>query len=66
MPAVDRTVRTGEARFLKVTEGSAIRRIGHLRWLRNVAVALGNARGMKQIFRRSKAVEVSTHFLMST
>ncbi|MBA3215921.1 tRNA epoxyqueuosine(34) reductase QueG [Salmonella enterica] len=32
-----------EAQFLKVTEGSAIRRIGHLRWLRNVAVALGNA-----------------------
>jgi epoxyqueuosine reductase len=32
-----------EAWFLKVTEGSAIRRIGHLRWLRNVAVALGNA-----------------------
>ena len=24
-------------------EGSAIRRIGHLRWLRNIAVALGNA-----------------------
>ncbi|MGK3111943.1 tRNA epoxyqueuosine(34) reductase QueG [Candidatus Pantoea formicae] len=32
-----------EAKFLRVTEGSAIRRIGHLRWLRNVAVALGNA-----------------------
>lgn len=32
-----------EAQFLKVTEGSAIRRIGHLRWQRNVAVALGNA-----------------------
>ncbi|ELY5814312.1 tRNA epoxyqueuosine(34) reductase QueG [Cronobacter turicensis] len=32
-----------EAHFLKVTEGSAIRRIGHLRWLRNIAVALGNA-----------------------
>lgn len=32
-----------ETQFLKVTEGSAIRRIGHLRWLRNVAVALGNA-----------------------
>lgn len=29
--------------FLQVTEGSAIRRIGHLRWLRNIAVALGNA-----------------------
>ncbi|WP_226573172.1 tRNA epoxyqueuosine(34) reductase QueG [Mangrovibacter yixingensis] len=32
-----------ETRFLKVTEGSAIRRIGHLRWLRNIAIALGNA-----------------------
>jgi epoxyqueuosine reductase len=29
--------------FLRHTEGSAIRRIGHERWLRNVAVALGNA-----------------------
>jgi epoxyqueuosine reductase len=28
--------------FEKRTEGSAIRRIGHERWLRNVAVALGN------------------------
>lgn len=32
-----------EAEFLRRTEGSAIRRIGHVRWLRNVAVALGNA-----------------------
>lgn len=32
-----------EQTFLRVTEGSAIRRIGHLRWLRNIAVALGNA-----------------------
>ena len=32
-----------EAEFLRRTEGSAIRRIGHERWLRNVAVALGNA-----------------------
>lgn len=29
--------------FLRHTEGSAIRRIGYLCWLRNVAVALGNA-----------------------
>ncbi len=29
--------------FLSRTEGSAIRRIGHERWLRNIAVALGNA-----------------------
>ena len=32
-----------EAEFLRFTEGSAIRRIGHERWLRNIAVALGNA-----------------------
>lgn len=32
-----------EAKFLRITEGSAIRRIGHLRWLCNIAVALGNA-----------------------
>jgi epoxyqueuosine reductase len=32
-----------EDEFLKRTEGSAIRRIGHTRWLRNIAVALGNA-----------------------
>ncbi len=32
-----------EADFLRFTEGSPIRRIGHERWLRNVAVALGNA-----------------------
>ncbi|HEX6833188.1 MAG TPA: tRNA epoxyqueuosine(34) reductase QueG, partial [Rudaea sp.] len=28
--------------FLARTEGSAIRRIGHEAWLRNIAVALGN------------------------
>ncbi|MBX9706251.1 MAG: tRNA epoxyqueuosine(34) reductase QueG, partial [Gammaproteobacteria bacterium] len=32
-----------EADFLKYTEGSAIRRIGYDCWLRNVAIALGNA-----------------------
>jgi epoxyqueuosine reductase len=32
-----------EAAFLHHTEGSAIRRIGHARWLRNVALAAGNA-----------------------
>ncbi|GAB6263745.1 tRNA epoxyqueuosine(34) reductase QueG [Photobacterium sp. R1] len=32
-----------EATFLKHTEGSAIRRIGHLKWLRNLSVAIGNA-----------------------
>ena len=32
-----------EAEFLRRTEGSAIRRIGHTRWLRNLALAAGNA-----------------------
>jgi len=32
-----------EEEFLRRTEGSAIRRIGHVAWLRNIAVALGNA-----------------------
>jgi epoxyqueuosine reductase len=29
--------------FLRFTEGSPIRRIGHERWQRNIAVAMGNA-----------------------
>jgi len=32
-----------EVEFLRHTEGSPIRRVGHERWLRNIAVALGNA-----------------------
>jgi epoxyqueuosine reductase len=32
-----------EQTFLRKLQGSAIRRIGHERWLRNIAVALGNA-----------------------
>lgn len=32
-----------EEKFLRVTEGSAIRRIGYIKWLRNISVALGNA-----------------------
>ena len=32
-----------EPEFLARTEGSAIRRLGYERWLRNIAVALGNA-----------------------
>lgn len=33
-----------EDEFLKNMQGSAIRRIGYLRWLRNLAVGIGNAR----------------------
>ena len=32
-----------ETDYLRHTEGTAMRRIGHVQWLRNVAVALGNA-----------------------
>lgn len=38
-----------EAEFLQRTEGSAIRRIGHDCWLRNIAVALGNAPPTRRI-----------------
>ncbi|MEC4746914.1 tRNA epoxyqueuosine(34) reductase QueG [Methylomicrobium sp. Wu6] len=38
-----------EETFLTRTEGSAIRRIGFERWLRNIAVALGNARRSAEI-----------------
>ena len=36
-------LRWEEDEFLRRTAGSAIRRIGYERWLRNIAVALGNA-----------------------
>ena len=32
-----------EDQFLKNMEGSAIRRIGHAQWLRNISIAMGNA-----------------------
>lgn len=35
--------RWDEATFLARTEGSAIRRVGYERWLRNLAIGLGNA-----------------------
>jgi epoxyqueuosine reductase len=38
-----------EEEFLKYTEGSAIRRIGYECWLRNIAVALGNASSSAEV-----------------
>ena len=38
-----------ESTWLAKTEGSAIRRIGYERWLRNVAVALGNATTVPEV-----------------
>jgi epoxyqueuosine reductase len=42
-PRLVELFRWTEQEFLHYTEGSAIRRVGYERWLRNVAVALGNA-----------------------
>ena len=41
--------------FLDKTQGSPIRRIGHERWLRNIAVGLGNAKGSEEILRQLEA-----------
>ena len=38
-----------EQEFLNKTEGSAIRRAGYQMWLRNVAVALGNAKSTPEV-----------------
>ena len=40
-----------EEEFERNTTGSAIKRIGHERWLRNIAVALGNAPGSEETIR---------------
>ena len=46
-----------EEAFLKHTEGSAIRRIGHQRWLRNIAVAMGNALRVKNDIQLRSALQ---------
>jgi len=38
-----------ESEFLEYTEGSPIRRIGYERWLRNLAIGLGNAVYSKKV-----------------
>jgi len=64
--ALDRSMLTdvfawSEAEFLEKTRGSALRRIGFERWLRNVAVALGNAPTTPQVVAalRARAYEPS-------
>ncbi len=57
---LDRAALTGlfawsEAQFLAKTAGSAIRRIGHERWLRNIAVALGNAAPAQEVIAALRA-----------
>lgn len=43
-----------EEEFLNKTEGSAIRRIGYEQWLRNIAVALGNAPSTTEVINALK------------
>lgn len=50
-----------EATFLRRTEGSAIRRIGHEKWLRNIAVALGNALRAAPDAATAQAVRTALH-----
>ena len=45
-----------EFEFLRRTEGSAIRRIGHARWLRNLALAAGNALASKGLESEERGV----------
>ena len=44
-----------EETWLQKTEGSAIRRIGFERWLRNIAIALGNAESTPELIASLKA-----------
>jgi epoxyqueuosine reductase len=44
-----------KAQFDERTTGSPIRRIGYERWLRNIAVALGNARPCKEVMNALQA-----------
>ena len=54
-----------ESAWLEITEGSAIRRIGYDCWLRNIAVALGNAETSEEVVRALKARLHSNSALVS-
>lgn len=56
-PALIELFSWDEQTFLNNTEGSAIRRIGHERWLRNIAIALGNAPTSKTVVNSLKQRE---------
>ncbi len=54
-----------EATWLQRTEGSAIRRIGYERWMRNIAVALGNAKTTPELVARLRARQDSESALVA-
>jgi epoxyqueuosine reductase len=51
--------------FLEKTEGSAIRRIGHEQWLRNIAVALGNAKTTPEVVAALKSRQHDTSAMVA-
>ena len=53
-----------EEEFNKRMEGSAIRRIGYMQWLRNIAVALGNAPYDEKVVAALKAKRTETNDLV--
>ena len=54
-PRLEDLIRWSEAEFLHKTRGSAIRRAGYEGWLRNVAVALGNANTSPEVISALKS-----------
>ena len=52
---IARLLAWSEAEFLQRTEGSAIRRIGHARWQRNLCVAAGNALASERLSGNERA-----------
>ena len=53
-----------EEEFLSKTEGSPIRRIGYQRWLRNLAVGLGNADGCEKILQQLQLTAIDASELV--
>ncbi|MGH8076450.1 MAG: tRNA epoxyqueuosine(34) reductase QueG, partial [Lysobacter sp.] len=53
-----------EAEFLQRTEGTALRRSGYERWLRNIAVALGNAPATPDVLAALEALRGSENSLV--
>jgi len=54
-----------ETEFLNRTEGSPIRRLGHERWRRNIAVALGNAPHSNAVRDALRALQLTSSALVA-
>mgnify|MGYP007095028383 CR=1 FL=1 len=52
-----------EADFMQKTQGSPLRRTGYVNFLRNIAIALGNANGSQEVITQLQA-KLQTHNAM--